>query len=137
MGVRILVNLPVSFPIRWVGQILEESQSRGIDARVYHGIPKLSAGEISNFEYEAREEMYGSEIIFAAITKSDGGKVDGDWILNYTQQLGEREIAVELGLVGIDGGDLVLPSVIHNFGNITLFSSRDDWLNHLLSELNH
>src|SRR5438876_11313866 len=97
----VFVSLPSSFSIQWVGLILDKTQSLGIDGRIYHGIPKSPAPQINNAEYEAREEMYSSKSIFAAIAKKEQGEIDGDWIVKYLPRLKEINVGIHLGLVGV------------------------------------
>ncbi|HEV2437002.1 MAG TPA: hypothetical protein VG077_13480 [Verrucomicrobiae bacterium] len=119
---------------------MERTQSLSLDGRVFHGIPKSPPPQINNVEFEARGDMYASEIVFAAFTTDQTREVYGDWIIKYLPELVEREIPTDIGLVGMDATDLSTEgnmrlSNLQREVTTTRFPSEEEWLAHLLSEL--
>src|SRR6266576_2677992 len=132
----VFVSLPKLFPTKWVGLVLGTAQSLSVNARVYHVIPNSSPPQTSNVEYEARDEMNSSEIVFAALATTETGEVDGEWILKYVPELVRREIPIDIGLVGIEAADFSgRLAELHPEARIEHFSTADEWLTYLMDEL--
>lgn len=136
----IFVSLPKLFPAKWVGLVLDTAQSLGVDARVYHGIPKSPPPQTNIAEYEARGEMFSSELVFAALAMNESGEVDGEWVVKHLPELVRREIPIDLGLVGIEAADLSIDSntPLHAWqsaARIERFATADEWLTYLMEKL--
>jgi len=136
VAVRILVSLPSSFSIKWMGLILDKTQNLKLDGRIHHGIPKSPFPQINNAEYEARNEMFSAKAVFASITKKDNGEIDGDWIIKYLPELTKRGVEINLGLVDIDVTDLANVHKMSMPVNITIFPVAGEWLDYLFEKLN-
>ena len=132
---KIFVSLPSSFSMKWVGLILGKAQNLAIDARVYHGIPKSPPPLSNSAEYEARQEMYSSQAVFAAIAKRNNGEIDGDWIIKYLPRLNELAIEINLGLVEISIADFPESNRPLFPATPTIFPAAEKWLDYLFKEL--
>ncbi len=137
---RIFISLPTLFATKCVGVILEKAGKLGLDARVYHGIPKSPPPQINNAEYEARAEMYSAIYVFAAFAIKDDEEIDGDWIIKYLPKLRARDIYVDLGLVGVGADNLIsvrnIPNALSHIGaSIKYFSTPEEWLAYLFDKL--
>ena len=138
---RIFISLPALFAAKCVGVILGKAEELGLDARVFRGVPKSPLPQINNAEYEARAEMYSAIHVFAVFAIKEDEEIDGDWIAKYLPKLKERDIGIDLGLVGVRAGNLIssqnIPDALSHIGaSIKHFSTPEEWLAYLFDRLN-